>query len=88
MQPLLAVLGDSATQAVTTVGGRRFDPDTDRGLPVWSPDGSTILFDAMSGKEHRGIYRKAFQWRGKRRASAAVRKLRHAGLADELVRRW
>ena len=34
------------------------DPDTNHGIPVWSPDGSTILFGALSGKSRRGIYRK------------------------------
>ena len=34
------------------------DPDTDHGVPVWSPDGSTILFGALAGKARRGIYRK------------------------------
>jgi dipeptidyl aminopeptidase/acylaminoacyl peptidase len=34
------------------------DPDTDHGIPVWSPDGDTILFGAVLGKARRGIYRK------------------------------
>ena len=34
------------------------DPDTDHGVPVWSPDGSMILFGVLSGKTRRGIYRK------------------------------
>lgn len=34
------------------------DPDTDHGIPVWSPDGSTIVFAALQGKARRGIYRK------------------------------
>ncbi len=36
-----------------------FDPSTDRGLPVWSPDGSRILFAALqAGKARPGIYQK------------------------------
>jgi eukaryotic-like serine/threonine-protein kinase len=34
------------------------DPDTDHGIPVWSPDGNAILFGALSGKARTGIYRK------------------------------
>ena len=34
------------------------DPDTDHGIPVWSPDGTTILFGALQGKARTGIYRK------------------------------
>ena len=34
------------------------DPDTDHGIPVWSPDGNTILFGALQGKARTGIYRK------------------------------
>jgi serine/threonine protein kinase len=34
------------------------DPDTDHGVPVWSPDGSRILFAALTGKARRGIYQK------------------------------
>ena len=35
-----------------------FDPDTDHGVPVWSPDGSRILFGALTGKARKGIYQK------------------------------
>jgi serine/threonine protein kinase len=35
------------------------DPETDHGIPVWSPDGRSIAFGAISGKAQRGIYRKA-----------------------------
>jgi DNA-binding winged helix-turn-helix (wHTH) protein/Tol biopolymer transport system component len=34
------------------------DPDTDHSVPVWSPDGTAILFGAVNGKAPRGIYRK------------------------------
>jgi len=34
------------------------DPHTDHGVPVWSPDGRTIAFAALSGKVRRGIYEK------------------------------
>jgi eukaryotic-like serine/threonine-protein kinase len=34
------------------------DPDTDHGLPVWSPDGKRILFSALQGKARMGIYQK------------------------------
>jgi serine/threonine protein kinase len=37
-----------------------FDPDTDKGIPVWSPDGSRILFSTLrGGKARPGIYQKA-----------------------------
>ena len=37
-----------------------FDPDTDNGIPVWSPDGSTLLFSTLRGsKAGVGIFRKA-----------------------------
>jgi len=37
-----------------------FDPDTDNGIPVWSPDGSTLLFSTLRGsKTGVGIFRKA-----------------------------
>jgi Tol biopolymer transport system component len=37
-----------------------FDPDTDKGVPVWSPDGTRILFGAWRGGKGRvGIYQKA-----------------------------
>jgi eukaryotic-like serine/threonine-protein kinase len=37
-----------------------FDPDTDKGAPVWSPDGTRILFSTLrSGKARVGIYEKA-----------------------------
>ena len=35
-----------------------FDPDTDHGIPVWSPDGSHVLFAAVGGKAQIGIYQK------------------------------
>jgi Tol biopolymer transport system component len=35
------------------------DPNTDHGLPVWSPDGSTIVFGVLGGKARLGIYRKS-----------------------------
>jgi Tol biopolymer transport system component len=34
------------------------DPGTDKGLPVWSPDGSRIVFSALRGKARLGIYTK------------------------------
>lgn len=34
------------------------DPDTDHGIPVWSPDGSAIAFGELQGKAQAGIYRK------------------------------
>jgi Tol biopolymer transport system component len=34
------------------------DPSTDQGLPVWSPDGSRMLFGAFRGKARVGIYQK------------------------------
>ncbi|TAM80941.1 MAG: hypothetical protein EPN47_13735 [Acidobacteria bacterium] len=37
-----------------------FDPDTDKGVPVWSPDGTRILFGTLRGGKARvGIYEKA-----------------------------
>jgi Tol biopolymer transport system component len=37
-----------------------FDPDTDKGIPVWSPDGSRILYSTLRGsKAAIGIYQKA-----------------------------
>jgi eukaryotic-like serine/threonine-protein kinase len=37
-----------------------FDPSVDKGAPVWSPDGSQVLFDiAPGGKTPAGIYRKS-----------------------------
>jgi eukaryotic-like serine/threonine-protein kinase len=35
------------------------DPETDHGVPVWSPDGKTLLFDVFSGMARMGIYRKS-----------------------------
>jgi eukaryotic-like serine/threonine-protein kinase len=34
------------------------DPGSDHGHPVWSPDGSRILFGAFQGKVRAGIYQK------------------------------
>jgi len=37
-----------------------FDPSEDKGSPVWSPDGSELLFHvSLGGKTHAGIYRKS-----------------------------
>jgi eukaryotic-like serine/threonine-protein kinase len=37
-----------------------FDPATDKGVPVWSPDGTQILFATLQGGKARlGIYQKA-----------------------------
>src|SRR5262249_43823883 len=37
-----------------------FDPDSDSGLPVWSPDGNKIVFCRFQGgKAKAGIYEKA-----------------------------
>jgi serine/threonine protein kinase len=37
-----------------------FDPETDKGIPVWSPDGNRILFSTLRGSKVRvGIYEKA-----------------------------
>jgi serine/threonine protein kinase/Tol biopolymer transport system component len=37
-----------------------FDPETDNGIPVWSPDGSRLLFSTLRGsKAGVGIFRKA-----------------------------
>jgi Tol biopolymer transport system component len=37
-----------------------FDPSSDKGAPVWSPDGNEVLFDvAPGGKNPAGIYRKS-----------------------------
>jgi serine/threonine protein kinase len=37
-----------------------FDPDTDNGIPVWSPDGKSLLFSTLLGsKAGVGIFRKA-----------------------------
>jgi Tol biopolymer transport system component len=35
------------------------DPETDHGIPVWSPDGKSIVYGALAGKAHTGLYRKA-----------------------------
>jgi Tol biopolymer transport system component len=35
------------------------DPDTDHGIPVWSPDGNRIAYGALQGKARAGIYSKA-----------------------------
>jgi serine/threonine protein kinase len=34
------------------------DPDTDHGVPVWSPDSSMIVFGAIQGRARKGIYHK------------------------------
>jgi Tol biopolymer transport system component len=34
------------------------DPDTDHGIPVWSPDGRTVAYSALTGKARAGIYLK------------------------------
>jgi serine/threonine protein kinase len=34
------------------------DPGADKGFPVWSPDGSRILFGVLRGKARLGIYQK------------------------------
>jgi Tol biopolymer transport system component len=34
------------------------DPETDRGIPVWSSDGDYLAFGALQGKARLGIYRK------------------------------
>ena len=37
-----------------------FDASVDKGAPVWSPDGTEVLFDiALGGKMPAGIYRKS-----------------------------
>jgi Tol biopolymer transport system component len=37
-----------------------FDPETDKGIPVWSPNGNRILFSTLRGSKARvGIYEKA-----------------------------
>lgn len=37
-----------------------FDPDSDKGVPVWSPDGSRILYSTLRGsKAGVGIFQKA-----------------------------
>ena len=37
-----------------------FDPDTDKGIPVWSPDGGRLLFGTLRGGKARvGLYEKA-----------------------------
>jgi len=37
-----------------------FDPDTDKGIPVWSPDGNRLLFATLRGGKARiGLYEKA-----------------------------
>ena len=46
--------------------------DTDHGVPVWSPDGSRILFGALAGKDRRGIYQKPSSGAGRRGTSAGV----------------
>ena len=35
------------------------DPDTDHGVPVWSPDSRRIAFAALQGKARLGIYQKS-----------------------------
>jgi len=34
------------------------NPETDHGVPVWSPDGRRIAFAALEGKVRKGIYQK------------------------------
>ena len=34
------------------------DPETEKGYPVWSPDGKRLLFAVLAGKTRRGIYLK------------------------------
>jgi serine/threonine protein kinase len=37
-----------------------FDPSSDKGSPLWSPDGNEVLFDIVpGGKKPAGIYRKS-----------------------------
>ena len=37
-----------------------FDPETDKGIPVWSPDGKSILYGVLrNSKARTGIYQKA-----------------------------
>ena len=63
------------------------DPGTDHGIPVWSPDGSRILFGALCGQGPAGHLPEALQ-RGRRRGAAAgVGDLRSADMAHELVPR-
>lgn len=43
-----------------------FDPDTDKGIPVWSPDGSQILYSTLRGsKASVGIYQRASNGSGR-----------------------
>jgi serine/threonine protein kinase len=43
-----------------------FDPDTDNGIPVWSPDGKSLLFSTLRGsKAGVGIFRKASNGAGR-----------------------
>jgi eukaryotic-like serine/threonine-protein kinase len=43
-----------------------FDTSVDKGAPVWSPDGTEVLFDiALGGKTPAGIYRKSSSGTGK-----------------------
>jgi len=59
-------VGDEKSQIYVAEAGRglpmrlTFDPDTDSGLPVWSPDGNKIAFCRLQGgKAKSGIYQKA-----------------------------
>jgi eukaryotic-like serine/threonine-protein kinase len=63
---LAFALGDPKSEIWVTEPGRglpmrlTFDPNTDSGLPVWSPDGNKILFCRLQGgKAKAGIYEKA-----------------------------
>ena len=48
-----------------------FDPSVDKGAPIWSPDGSQLLFDvALGGTTPPGIYRKASSGTGAERPLA------------------
>lgn len=43
-----------------------FDTSVDKGAPIWSPDGTDVLFDiALGGKTPAGIYRKSSSGTGK-----------------------
>jgi eukaryotic-like serine/threonine-protein kinase len=51
-----------------------FDTSVDKGAPVWSPDGTEILFDiALGGKTPPGVYRKSSSGTGKEELVAQPR---------------